>query len=248
MNLNAASNIPHWLMALKKALMHHNIYESRVIDCYAGDTSMVYYLMEHFDFIGSADFSFEIEPICVTEERWRILATTPCGVVTRPPSNLALIKTIVESALSRKEVKFFAALVQYPYNSVLMTQSPSIIIDIAGIDESFIVWINQSINGTCQHQQQPKLYSLSKQLAAERFNETFVIERQVKAYIRGMKRLTTREKDLHRVPGGKITAKNYTSQFPETRFMSRRKAESYIRSKKGLDVSGRKGYTNIQTK
>jgi hypothetical protein len=151
----SATNIPLWLMLLKQTLIRHNIYESRVIDCCAGDTSMVYYLMEHFETVGSADFYSSTESNGNTEEQWKLLASINSGVVTRPPKDSALIKSMVESAFGRREVKFFAALVQYPYNSILTLQNPSIIIDIAGIDESFFIWINSN-----SYQYQPQNYIL----------------------------------------------------------------------------------------
>ena len=225
------ANIPMWLMLLKQTLIHHNIYESRVIDCCAGDTSMVYYLMEHFETVGSANFYSNTESICNTEEQWKLLASMNSGVVTRPPKDSAFIKSMVESAFSRREVKFFAALVQYPYNSILTLQNPSIIIDIAGIDESFFIWINSN-SGQCQP---PKLYSITKCIAVERNNWSFAIERRRNdqpCYF-GKKPPPRKETDLQLSTAlfQTIRAKNrYTSQFPETRFMSRRKAENYILS------------------
>jgi hypothetical protein len=221
----SAANIPLWLMLLKQTLIHHNIYESRVIDCCAGDTSMVYYLMEHFETVGAADFNSVTESICNTEEQWKLLASMNSGVVTRPPKDSAFIKSMVESAFGREEVKFFAALVQYPYNSILALQNPSIIIDIAGIDESFFIWINLNSG----QYQPPKLYSITKCIA----NKSFTIERRRndQRYF-GMKPPPRKETDLQlsTVLDQTIRAKNYASQFPETRFMSRRKAENYVQS------------------
>lgn len=215
--MSSAVRLAMWVKNLKMALIHHCIFENSVIDCCSADTSMVYFLMENFETVGSGDIYRNYQMNIDNSTWWKATGSLYRGIITRPPNDHKFIKSMIDHAITKGNMTFCAVLVQYPYSGVLKQYNPTFIIEVSSFAESVFVWAQNTVKGLN--------YSLKEEISRKwrcpidvqlRLKDNCLLSSLCPS-------LLLREQSSNFV-------KSYYFRYPEIRFMPRRKAEIYIRS------------------
>jgi hypothetical protein len=119
-----------------------------VLDCCAGDTSLVFSLMEHFTEVSSNDLSKNCptQTHCdVTDKTyWTSIKGKYAGVVTEPPQDLAIMFNIINNSLNIG-IQFCAFMVDVEYEKILDTArvlSPLLIVSVKSLKMNVLLWIS----------------------------------------------------------------------------------------------------------
>lgn len=119
--------------------------KSRILDCCAGDTGIVFSLMQHFQCVSSNDkdprAQTQTHYDVATLDFWNLISDKYDGIVTKPPVHL--IETIVSEAF-RFGVSFCALLIDQKEMSrikdVVWLKSSSVI--YIGFQYAWLLWFN----------------------------------------------------------------------------------------------------------